>query len=165
MSEWCSEAEAIARAEIRFPGVPSIAAAALAAIRGGEIKKRGGGERIRRHALDFVPVLNPGQNYEGLIDDYGRSILETSPIEINVRDLEAWLARMAGSIPDATIELASEKSAQWAATARGVHELWNGTVPAGLTNGRRDEAIQTFAKEHALAVPSARTIRRFFSGQ
>ncbi|MER9763119.1 hypothetical protein [Mesorhizobium sp. M0138] len=87
MSEWCSEAEAFARAEIRFPGVASIGPALAYAIDAGQIAKRGGRREKRR--LDFIPVLSPGQNAPGYWDDRA--------VEINIRDLELWMLRMAGA--------------------------------------------------------------------
>ncbi|ESX95993.1 hypothetical protein [Mesorhizobium sp. LNJC405B00] len=96
MSEWCSEAEAFARAEIRFPGVSSIRPALAYAIDAGQIAKRGGRRAKRR--LDFIPILSPGENAPGYWDDRA--------VEINIRDLEHWLQKMAG-----TSEKASGKNA------------------------------------------------------
>jgi hypothetical protein len=87
MSEWCSETEAFARAEIRFPGVTSIRAALADAMRSGDVARRGG--RTKGN-LDYVPVLNPGENYPGLIDDLATAV------QVNIGDLEKWMRRVAG---------------------------------------------------------------------
>jgi hypothetical protein len=100
MVEWISLADAHVRVELSFPGVSSILAALSSAIKRGEVRTRGGGLRkadyVTELNLDFVPILNPGENYPGLIDDSGRPSLINSEVEIYVNDLETWIARIKG---------------------------------------------------------------------
>lgn len=85
---------------------------------------------------------------------------------VDQESLIAWIDNLRGVGPKVAVSKPDEQqeasSAQQAAAARAVRELWGGAVPAGLTNTRRDEEIQAFARKHSLAVPSERTIRRFF---
>lgn len=46
-----------------------------------------------RASLDFVPVLNPGQNYPGLVDDNGRPLI----VPINTGQNPQWAFEYAGS--------------------------------------------------------------------
>lgn len=91
--------------------------------------------------------------------------------DIDLSDLEDALADLLGPRSSGGPETnppkaeKTEKSAQRAATARAVRDLWDGVVPDGLTVERRDELIIDFARKNALAVPSERTIRRYFKGQ
>lgn len=87
MSEWLFYSAAVVRAEMMFPGT-SIAGAMNDAISSGMIRRR------RIEGLDFVPVLNPGQSYPGVVLSDGTNPYDRPP-EISRADFEAWLASLA----------------------------------------------------------------------
>ncbi|RWO45970.1 MAG: hypothetical protein EOS11_10270 [Mesorhizobium sp.] len=88
---------------------------------------------------------------------------------ITKASLERWIAGLLSPAPVSPVATADEPeietSAQRATIVRAMRELWNGAIPLGLTKKKRDGAIEAFARDNAITVPSTRTIRRFFSGQ
>jgi len=50
--------------------------------------------------LDFVPVLNPGQNYEGLIDDQGRPLIQAINVGQNPQPALEYAQQRAEEIRD-----------------------------------------------------------------
>lgn len=112
MSEWVSLIEAQAMIEVRFPAAPSMFDAAAKAMKDGRISTRGTLLRSKSK-LDYVPVLNPGENYPGLIDDNGRALNDSrydlDTREVNLDDLRSWMARFT-STPAMNAEPANQNS-------------------------------------------------------
>ncbi len=54
------------------------------------------------------------------------------------------------------------RSAYRDAISLAVQELWNGSVPVGITVGQRNTAIVSFLKKEEKAIPSDKTIARYF---
>ncbi|TIN03907.1 MAG: hypothetical protein E5Y59_19485, partial [Mesorhizobium sp.] len=94
--------------------------AATKAMKDGRISVRGTLLR-RKRSLDFVPILNPGQNYEGLIDDNGRQIdaqYDIDTREVNLADLLKWMAKFNTS-PTVNPEPANQNNDQDDAPTQG----------------------------------------------
>lgn len=56
-----------------------------------------------------------------------------------------------------------QTSAQRESIVFAINTLWNGEPPLGLTRARQRQMIQDCARSHGKAVPSDRTIQRYFN--
>lgn len=144
MSDWLSFEESVARVRLRMGLIVATAPQEL-----------------------LIPALRAGlvETHQGPSDPIAQV---TNSWIVSVSSLNAWIDGLLGigpkvvRAPPPSQQQEVALSAQQAAAARAVEELWGGKVPAGLTVDRRDEEIREFARKHKIAVPSERTIRRYF---
>jgi hypothetical protein len=146
MSDWIMLDEALIRVRVRLGLIVATAPRELLirAIRGGLVETHQGPEDPIAQATDSWII--------------------------SAASLNAWIDGMLGIGPTvaAKAELKQAEppkaaSAQQAAAHRAVQELWEGSVPAGLTVDKRNAQIQQFARERGLAPPSDKTLQRFFN--
>lgn len=123
------------------------------------------GKRIPIPALEWedMDFFYDFRSDEGLVH---RAVAASGVSYTDVRVSRAALLDIWPPEEEATatiVQMPADTSAQRAAIAEAVKALWNNKIPRGITNQKRDDAIIKFAGDKGLAVPSERTIRRFFS--